>query len=102
SKVKTGEMTWSFGPRSPVHLHVDAAAVYSFIERKSFETQPSAGQFKIARKDNGNNVNGASIGAMLTIVPQAWSDPAFGGGFQIGITPEKEARVLHGGRSAAV
>jgi hypothetical protein len=27
---------------------------------------------------------------MLTIVPRAWSDPTFGGGFQVAVTPEND------------
>ncbi len=89
-KVKTGDFGWSFNPRGPVELHVDAAMVYSFIEARRFGTQAADGQFKVVRTDSGNAVNGTNIGAMLTIVPRTWNDPTFGGGFQIGVTPEKD------------
>jgi hypothetical protein len=88
--AKTGDLTWTFSPWNPVDYHVDAGTVYSFIEAPKFEAKAANGKFTVARTDSGNAVNGATIGAMLTIVPRTWSDPTFGGGFQVGISPQTD------------
>jgi hypothetical protein len=88
--VKTGEFAFSFQAFNPVNYYVDAGPVYSFIERPEFKTEEVAGKHRIVRSDDGDAVNGATVGAMLTLVPRAWNDPTFGGGFQIGISPESD------------
>jgi hypothetical protein len=89
-EVKPGKYSFTVSPYSPVHYSVGPAAIYSFIETENFGTKTEGGKILIVRKDSGNQVNGLTVGAMLSITPRAWSNPAFRGSIQVGASPVKD------------
>src|SRR5436309_7048400 len=87
---KPGKYPFTLVPYSPVDLSVGPAAIYSFIETQEYGTKTENGKITIVRKDSGNQVNGLTVGAMLSITPRAWSNPAFRGSIQMGASPVKD------------
>jgi hypothetical protein len=89
-EVKPGQYSFTVSPYSPVHFSVGPAVIYSFIETENFGTKTESGKILIVRKDSGNQVNGLTVGAMLSITPRAWSNPALRGSIQVGASPVKD------------
>jgi len=89
-EIKPGKYSFTVSPYSPVALSVGPAMIYSFIETENFGTKTENGKILIVRKDSGNQVNGLTVGAMLSITPRSWSNPAFRGSIQIGASPVKD------------
>jgi hypothetical protein len=87
---KPGKYPFTLLPYSPVDLAVGPAMIYSFIETQEYGTKTENGKILIVRKDSGNQVNGLTVGAMLSITPRAWSNPAFRGSIQLGASPVKD------------
>ncbi len=90
AKGKPGTYEFVVIPYSPVDFAVGPAAIYSFIELQNYGTLTENGKTTIVRKDSGDEVNGLTVGAMLSITPRAWSNPAFHGSIQVGASPTKD------------
>jgi hypothetical protein len=74
-------------PYTPALLSLAPAFVLLFIDNPTFKAVKKGEQFVIEETDE--EVTGYNLAAMLNITPRAWSEPTFGGGFQIGVSPTK-------------
>jgi hypothetical protein len=90
AKGKPGKYNFAVFPYSPADFSVGPALIYSFIETEDFGTKTENGKITIVRKDSGNQLNGLTVGAMLSITPRIWSNPAFRRSIQVGASPVKD------------
>lgn len=102
SKRLTGAYAFDATPFSPVQVGFGAAAVYSFVEKPEFAVETVEDELRIVRKDDGKEYTAQSVAAMLTLTPRAWSDPTFGGHFQIGINPSSDELALYLGAALRI
>lgn len=76
-------------PYQPAHLSVAPAFVLGFVRNPEFTAVKDGDAFKIQKKDA--ELTRYSAGVMVNITPDKWQEPTFGGHFQLGITPVKDA-----------
>ena len=74
-------------PYTPATLSLAPALVLLFLDNPTFKATRKGDQFVIEETDE--EVTGYNLGAMLNITPRGWSEPTFGGAFQIGVSPTK-------------
>jgi hypothetical protein len=75
-------------PYTPAMISVAPALVLLFIDNPTFKAVRKGDQLVIEETDE--EVTGYNLGAMLNITPRRWSEPTFGGAFQIGVSPTKD------------
>jgi hypothetical protein len=75
-------------PYSPAVISLGPALILLFIENPTFKAAKKGDQFVIQESDD--EVTAYNLAAMLNITPRGWSEPTFGGGFQIGVSPTKD------------
>lgn len=99
SKLKEGTFTFNVEPGGTVDLSVEPALLYSLVETEdwSTEAQPD-GTHKITRKSS-DDVNGMSLGAMLSVTPRRWNNFDFAPSFQIGLSPVSDRFGIFAGPS---
>jgi hypothetical protein len=64
--------------------------IYSLVELPECGVATEGDTITIVRKDEGDEVNGLTVGGVLSIVPRGWSDPTFGGSIDVGLSPVKD------------
>ena len=74
-------------PYAPAMISLAPALVLLFIDNPTFKAVKRGDQFVIEETDE--EVTGYNLGAMLNITPRQWSEPTFGGAFQVGVSPTK-------------
>jgi hypothetical protein len=99
SKREPGDFTFALSPFSPASLSVGPAIVYSFVDLREFGTTKDGDNLRVVRTDDGDEVNGAAIAAMLGITPRAWSNPILSTSFEIGLSPIEDEIGFFGGIS---
>ncbi len=88
SDAKPGTYEFVASPYSPVTLGLGPTMVYSFTERPTYEAQATTdGKFRIVRTDEGDDISGFDLGAMLTLTPTSWRNEIFEPHVQVGIAP---------------
>lgn len=83
-----GKFPLMLKPYTPATISVAPAFVLLFGTDPKFKAVKAGDQFEIQKEDPQGV--GYNIAAMLTITPKAWSEPTFGGQFQIGVSPTKD------------
>jgi hypothetical protein len=83
-----GKHTLHLSAYSPVSLGVAPAFVLLFLHSPTFRAVKSGDHLVIQSDDP--QLTGYNVAAMLTITPRAWSEPTFGGQFQLGVSPTKD------------
>jgi hypothetical protein len=91
-----GEFAIRFVPYSPVKLGLGAAAIYSFVSDAKYTTQPVDGGFQIVESPDQKQYQEGGIAAVLTITPRGWTDPTFGGFFEVGVQPTDDLGLIAG------
>lgn len=82
------------------YLRPGVGFVLGFVRNPTFSTAKDGDDFKIVRADS--SLTRYTVAAMLDIVPVRWSEPTFGGFFQLGISPKSdETGFFFGGGIAA-
>lgn len=76
-------------PYQPVRLSLAPAFVLGFLRNPEFTAVKDGDAFKIQKKDSELTRYTAAV--MLNLTPHAWQEPAFGGHFQLGISPVKDS-----------
>lgn len=76
-------------PFTPAVIGLAAAFVVLFVRNPTYKAVKSGDQFTIQADDN-KLPGGYNVAAMLTITPKPWSEPTFGGHFQLGVSPTKD------------
>lgn len=97
SGAQAGEFAFIAAPYSPVTFGMGPTMIYSFTERPKYETRAEGDKFRIVRTDEGDDLAGFDIGAMLTLTPTAWRNEIFEPQIQIGIAPGDENVGIFGG-----
>lgn len=95
-KKATGDFKLRFVPYSPVRLGLGAAAIYSFVSDAKYTTQPVDGGFRIVESPDQKQYQEGGIAAVLTITPRGWTDPTFGGFFEVGVQPTDDLGLIAG------
>lgn len=91
-----GDFKLRFVPYSPVRLGLGAAAIYSFVSDAKYTTQPVDGGFRIVESPDQKQYQEGGIAAVLTITPRGWTDPTFGGFFEVGVQPTDDLGLIAG------
>ena len=91
-----GDFSVRFVPYSPVKLGVGAAVIYSFVGNEKYGTRAVEGGFEIIEEPDQEQYQAEGIAAVLTITPRGWTDPTFGGFFEIGVQPTDRLGLLAG------
>jgi hypothetical protein len=76
-------------PYQPAHLSVAPAFVLGFLKNPEFTAVQDGTTFRIQKKEE--DLTRYTLGVMLNITPDAWQEPTFGGHFQVGVSPVKDA-----------
>jgi hypothetical protein len=79
----------ALSPYSPVRFSLAPAVVLAFIRDPTYTTVRDGNEFVITETDPDHSTY--TVAAMLNIQPRAWSEPSFGGYFQVGVSPRKDA-----------
>jgi hypothetical protein len=99
SKLKEGKFTFNIEPGGVVNFEVEPAVLYSLVEKEDWSTEAlTDGTHKIVRKSSGD-INGFSLGAMLSVIPRRWSHFDFTPSFQFGISPVSDRFGIFAGPS---
>lgn len=87
-------------PYTPALIGVAPAFVILFGDNPTFKATKKGDAYEI-EESNPDGV-GYNLGAMLTITPRSWSEPTFGGQFQIGVSPTKNKIGFYAGAGVQV
>lgn len=87
SGAKPGEYGFTATPYSPVTFGMGPTMIYSFTERPKYEARAEGTEFRIVRTDEGDELSGFEVGAMLTLTPTGWRNEIFEPHLQLGIAP---------------
>ena len=97
-RAGAGEYEFVARPFSPVSLQLGPAMIYTFTKRPKYDTEATAdGKFRIVRTDEGNNLSGQNLAAMLTLTPSSFVNPIFEPNIQVGIAPDKDNAGIFAG-----
>ena len=72
----------------PAHLTPGAAFVLGFVKNPTFKAVKDGDAYKIVKAEE--ELTRYDVAAMLNITPNGWSEPTFGGFFQVGVSPKKD------------
>ncbi len=86
---KAGDYAFVLTPYTPAIIGLAPAFVILFVSNPTFKAVKSGDQYVIQAEDKGQP-GGFNVAAMLTITPKSWSEPTFGGQFQVGVSPTKD------------
>lgn len=89
------EYKFAFRPYSAFQLGVGGAAVFSFAKTHKYQVTPVSGGFQI-KDAQTTDYTGASVAAMLTIVPNKWAQSDFHPLFEIGVGPQSSIALYSG------
>lgn len=84
----------------PVYVRPGVAFVLGLLKNPTYSTAKSGDQFKIV--ESNTSLTRYNIAAMLNIIPRRWSEPTFGGFFQIGISPKSDETGFYFGTGIQV
>jgi hypothetical protein len=87
-------------PYRPVHVKLVPAFIIGFITNPTFSTVRNGSSFVITRTDSP--ATAYDVAAMLEITPDKWSEPTFGGHFQVGVSPKKDEVGLYVGAGITI
>jgi hypothetical protein len=85
---QSGEFAFTLTPYTPATIGVAPAFVVRFIRDPTFKAAKTGDHYVIQSDDS--QTSGYNVAAMLTITPKGWSEPTFGGQFQVGVSPTKD------------
>lgn len=87
-------------PYTPALISVAPAFVILFGDNPTYKATKKGDAYEI-EESNPDGV-GYNLGAMLTITPRSWSEPTFGGQFQVGVSPTKNKIGFYAGAGIQV
>lgn len=87
SRVK--DIVVEVSPHRAAYLRPGVAFVLGFIENPTFSTKKEGEVYRIVQ--DSTEITRYDVAAMLNIVPRGWDEPTFGGFFQVGVSPKKDA-----------
>lgn len=76
-------------PYQPAHVSIAPALVLGFLRNPEFTVAKDGTDFKIQKTDE--ELTRYSAAVMINITPDKWQEPTFGGHFQLGVSPVKDA-----------
>jgi hypothetical protein len=86
-KKRVGDHDVVLNAYRPVRVKLAPAFIVGFITNPTFATARKGSEFVITRTDSSST--SYDVAAMLQIIPAKWSEPTFGGHFQLGVSPNK-------------
>ncbi|HUP47237.1 MAG TPA: hypothetical protein VNA04_00455 [Thermoanaerobaculia bacterium] len=99
SNLKEGKFTFNVEPGGTMEYSVEPALLYSLVEKDDWGTEALPdGTHKITRQSS-RNVNGLSLGAMLSMTPRRWRSLDFAPSFQLGLSPVSDRFGIFAGPS---
>lgn len=87
SRVK--DIVVELSPHRAASLRPGVAFVLGLIENPTFSTKKEGEVYRIVQ--DSTEITRYDVAAMLNIVPRGWDEPTFGGFFQVGVSPKKDA-----------
>jgi hypothetical protein len=75
-------------PQRAAFLRPGVAFVLGFVRNPTFSTKKEGDQFRIVQEDD--ELTRFNVAAMVNIQPRSWSEPTFGGFFQVGVSPKND------------